>query len=576
MLALCVAKHTCPDIVRTPFPSRILTLRQIETGEIQVKVTENSNKHGKYAALSHCWGQQLSCITTRKNLQERKCGISWTELPATFRDAIIFCLRLNIYHLWIDALCIIQDDERDWQIESSRMADIYQNSYLTLAATSSNSDSSGFLPTEAVTAFDTSWDALDANAKAYQLRVRHVLQHWEVPQTTLLRGSYPLLLRGWAFQERILAPRVLHFCKQELVWECGEGARCECGSLPQTRNLKRQFALAAKLGAGENHDNLSLNVRPPRMLSIPHYSRIKKIDAIVQWHGIVEEFSGLQLSNEKDCFPALSGLAERMGLYLGTYIAGLWDSKWLLSDLTWRVEKLQPETSRPAKYRGPTWSWVSVKTRVVYNTKVEGFGRLEERLLNSRNSRPSRDYRGDQAYRYFQDQANRRIIEGNPRKATHAASVIEYKVNTEENNKYGQVSSAILVMSGVLRECRLLNDRVLFPNEPVPIFEIEVPNLNPRRGLATSLIMQFYADYVLDRGGPHKVSTSVVFLFALSKNVGLVLLKTPLQLRNNSGLRRQGASVFQRIGILRLPLGFEEAYEIDLTESERATIVAII
>jgi hypothetical protein len=45
--------------------------------------------------------------------------------------------------LWIDALCIIQDDEYDWQVESSKMVSVHRDSYVTIAAVSSAGGSGG-------------------------------------------------------------------------------------------------------------------------------------------------------------------------------------------------------------------------------------------------------------------------------------------------------------------------------------------------------------------------------------------------------------------------------------------------
>jgi hypothetical protein len=53
------------------------------------------------------------------------------SLPQTFKDAIHICRKLGIYRLWIDALCIIQDDLKDWEIESAKMASIYAGASLT-------------------------------------------------------------------------------------------------------------------------------------------------------------------------------------------------------------------------------------------------------------------------------------------------------------------------------------------------------------------------------------------------------------------------------------------------------------
>jgi hypothetical protein len=40
-----------------------------------------------------------------------------------------------MWYIWIDSLCIIQDQQEDWQIESSKMGDVYRNSLFTIAAT---------------------------------------------------------------------------------------------------------------------------------------------------------------------------------------------------------------------------------------------------------------------------------------------------------------------------------------------------------------------------------------------------------------------------------------------------------
>jgi hypothetical protein len=66
-------------------------------------------------------------------------------LPAVFSDAIQVCRRLAIPYLWIDALCIIQDDDNDWEIEATKMATIYGLSAVTLSATMASNASSGFL-----------------------------------------------------------------------------------------------------------------------------------------------------------------------------------------------------------------------------------------------------------------------------------------------------------------------------------------------------------------------------------------------------------------------------------------------
>src|SRR5947209_7177591 len=101
-----------------------------------------------YLTLSHCWGNadSMPIKTTTSNEQVHLKGLDTATLPQTFCDAVIITKHLGFRYLWIDALCIIQDSQSDWQTESANMASIYQGSSLTIAASSSsNSDGGCFL-----------------------------------------------------------------------------------------------------------------------------------------------------------------------------------------------------------------------------------------------------------------------------------------------------------------------------------------------------------------------------------------------------------------------------------------------
>lgn len=94
----------------------------------------SNGEYGPYIALSYCWGSTNPAVTTRHNLKERVKEIPFSDLPRTVHDAITVTRRLGIRFLWVDVLCIAQDsiNGEDWVHESSRMADIYGNAYLTI------------------------------------------------------------------------------------------------------------------------------------------------------------------------------------------------------------------------------------------------------------------------------------------------------------------------------------------------------------------------------------------------------------------------------------------------------------
>jgi hypothetical protein len=95
-------------------------------------------------ALSHCWGRPIKSRLLRATHEAfLNHGIPEDALPATFRDAIVVTKRLGFRWLWIDALCIVQDDERDREAEAAQMCNVYERATFVLSAYSTPSSSAG-------------------------------------------------------------------------------------------------------------------------------------------------------------------------------------------------------------------------------------------------------------------------------------------------------------------------------------------------------------------------------------------------------------------------------------------------
>jgi len=116
-------------------PTRFLDLGL--EGSNTIRLWETGGAKGQYISPSYCWGTASFIRTTIANINEHKQGINIKQLPKTFQDCIFVCRTLGVQYLWIDAVCIIQDDidGADWKRESIRMADIYRHSLLTISAT---------------------------------------------------------------------------------------------------------------------------------------------------------------------------------------------------------------------------------------------------------------------------------------------------------------------------------------------------------------------------------------------------------------------------------------------------------
>jgi hypothetical protein len=426
----CTKTHeSCKSIDKPLLPKRVLKIQDLGDDKFHVRLIETNQEYAIYAALSHCWGTEQSCTTTLSTLEARKHRISWSEIPKTFRDAITFAAKLDVRYIWIDSLCIIQDDATDWEIESSKMADVYQYAAVTLSATSSPGDTQGCFTENSAFMRDLEI-SLPEDVGACRIAVRKPLKHWNNLIPSQLLQHFPLLSRGWAFQERILAPRVLHFCESELVWECRQISTCECGGLGEdispggtyynaiqdseeeqneraavTHDLLDQL-MAAELQQEEEsliptlHERVNMtSTNSTNELSLPPpytegpqtsdsnfefitpSSRVPTFDSILSldepeecpdivrhFHRIVEQYSALRLTKPTDRLPALSGLCRRIQHLRGDYLAGLWSDS-LCYDLLWRVNTLdlsQSNAGRPIAYRGPSWSWITPQSPVSY------------------------------------------------------------------------------------------------------------------------------------------------------------------------------------------------------------------
>lgn len=124
-------------------------------------------------------------------------------MPKTFLEAMQLVQRLNIQYLWIDTLCIVQDDSEDWEREAAGMGTIYSNAFITICATAGSDCNAGLWQ-----AIMPSWFSTDG-----QFVIRFYMYHSRVEEG-------PLASRSWAFQEQFLSRRVLHFTKLQLLWEC--------------------------------------------------------------------------------------------------------------------------------------------------------------------------------------------------------------------------------------------------------------------------------------------------------------------------------------------------------------------
>ncbi|KAL2162607.1 hypothetical protein VTH06DRAFT_6443 [Thermothelomyces fergusii] len=332
----CLKEHTaCSSEAESELPTRVLDL---DTGNPDsVRLRETQGERARYMCLSYCWGRSKFLRTVKGNLERHKQGISLAEMPLTFRHVIQITRKFGVRYLWIDSLCIIQDDDADWRREAARMADIFRNSYLTVAPTWAESANDGcFPPPDRRGTVQIGQFSVDL--------VPHFWIDWELDSKR--RADFPMLTRGWVYQERMLSPRILHFGRQEMLWECREHRTCECGRM-------RFLVYETSIGGFR------------KMMSQPESGDHDDLQNL--WRKMVVEYTALELTVRTDRLPALAGLATAVRRRRRQeYLAGLWRDT-LAPDMCWflRDPSLRPPEPGAVR-RKPTWSWASVDGPVDY------------------------------------------------------------------------------------------------------------------------------------------------------------------------------------------------------------------
>jgi hypothetical protein len=225
-------QHQCNPTLDGPLPTRVLDVGSTEeptTLRLHFRVPGET---GRYVALSHQWGDpkiHRLFRTERANFREYQNSISFDALPKTFQDAVTVSRQLGICFLWIDSLCIIQDDAKDWEAESKKMEEVFNFAYCTIAASCARGTTDGFLgprpAREIVTVKQTTGD------------VYYVCKAIDNFRADVEEGE--LNQRGWVLQERALSHRTLHFTGAQVYWECGNGVHCE--TLTKMRKYVQPF-----------------------------------------------------------------------------------------------------------------------------------------------------------------------------------------------------------------------------------------------------------------------------------------------------------------------------------------------
>jgi serine/threonine protein kinase len=352
-LKTCVGHHKhCSTPVMGFFPTRILNVGS-EGEEIRLQ-SKRHESTSPYIALSHCWSRGNILRTTSETLEERCLGIKSSSLSDDFQKAVRLTQALGFNYLWIDSLCILQDSPEDWAEESSKMHEIFSNSYLTISILNEDQFPSTSSQGSVVRRLSEGHSKFPCPTCVHTCRAFKPLL--EGSASTMLLDS-PLSKRGWALQERLLSPRVLHYSSTRLAWEC----RSDTLTFDATSKIRNCMGAVKRSISSFVSDYNYFCRDTPQLQRAPKARKL--------WRDIVREYSKRQLSRSSDKLPALAGLAAIISAANGyQYLAGLWNDD-LKHGLLWSRDDSEPPTTRPA-YRAPSWSWAAIDSQVKWSKSI--------------------------------------------------------------------------------------------------------------------------------------------------------------------------------------------------------------
>jgi hypothetical protein len=256
-----------------------------------------------------------------------------------------------VQYLWVDALCIIQDDQNDWKRESTSMCSVFENAAFSISAVSAADSHSGMLHNRAR-------DQIKVTISGTEIGVRRKLDS----SLEAMKRSR-LETRAWCYQERLLPIATLFVAPSQMYWHCGTCTASETMPNDQTFSLLT-ISTEEKWESHEKHR--------------PRYGR--------DWLRLVSVYSARQVTRASDRLPAIAGLAAKAQEELpeSVYLQGLWSHD-LHAGVVWKRQlvahgKLIPSRDkylvrsstssgeRPRKPIARTWSWASTNGAVEFPT----------------------------------------------------------------------------------------------------------------------------------------------------------------------------------------------------------------
>ncbi|EDU39818.1 conserved hypothetical protein [Pyrenophora tritici-repentis Pt-1C-BFP] len=340
----CNSLHT--DLCKG-FPHELLSrIRPTWLVDVKRQCVISAPEDCSYVALSYVWGNQPTLKATVGNMSQLQRVGALLSMPIakTIQDAIGVVELLEERYLWVDTLCIVQDNESEKHVEMAKMAAIYANSAITILAVQGKHANSGLRGFRGIS------EARNLHQNLHCLEKESRVIQFPIEPAQLELGSHEPVWgsRGWTYQEHLFSRKRLVFDGDSVRWECAAAIWRE-------------------------HVELSLDLKPHHNDIIRCQSLLKPSLPDLRWlQVILQDYNKRSFTYPEDALYAFAGIAfSTSQAFAGGFVSGLPIAFFEVALLWQPHDRIFRRVSRdPEKQHClPSWSWAGWSGVVNFDTK---------------------------------------------------------------------------------------------------------------------------------------------------------------------------------------------------------------
>jgi hypothetical protein len=356
------------------YPDAQFSTAPTESSHEMLRVIDTTNNNlcmipwsGRYLALSYVWPRFDALHLTRDNIDDLYTPgplvASQERLARVIQDAMQVVRDLGAQFLWVDALCITQDDDVEKAALIGAMDQVYGKALLTiLVATAANPQQDYGIPGVGRTPRPLEQFA----AKLEGLEIVTALPRLDVAINSSFWST-----RGWTFREILLSRRCLIFTDDQMYFRCPQDYRCENVEAEGAARLMKHPARPLSLTQG--HPQLDY------LMGDVFRDNMSK-DKIFHFYSLlVSEYTRRSFTKPEDILNGFLGVMTVLASHLP------WPNAFFLGHpmaifgraLLWyptsRMER-RVTAKGAASFSLPSWSWAGWKGSVGYEKDAIGIG----------------------------------------------------------------------------------------------------------------------------------------------------------------------------------------------------------